>query len=356
MGQAGTALGINPVQGRGSGHLKRPPIGVKKEYNLTRKKLKEAVKQKLESPAWHKTLRILNQQLAITLGAALNAFAYVLFQMPYNLAAGGVSGLGIIVNNLTGFSPGLFFFTANIPLFILGFFALDKWRFLFTSTLAVVVFSGATEFFIVNMPTVFTQFPITENKLLATIYSGLLIGIGSGIIYRFGGTIGGTSIITRIIYNKTGFPMSQSGLFVDVIIIVLAGFVFSWETSLLAFLALLIAGMSADFAMEGASQRRTLIIITKNPEPLRYAIINELKRGVTMWPVKGGYSGEERTLLYLTVLRSRVYDVKFIINRIDPDAFMVVGVSQQTWGGYTLKKKKAKPKVSEIVSDHGVDA
>jgi uncharacterized membrane-anchored protein YitT (DUF2179 family) len=206
------------------------------------------------------------------------------------------------------------------------------------------------------MPTVFTQFPITENKLLATIYSGLLIGIGSGIIYRFGGTIGGTSIITRIIYNKTGFPMSQSGLFVDVIIIVLAGFVFSWETSLLAFLALLIAGMSADFAMEGASQRRTLIIITKNPEPLRYAIINELKRGVTMWPVKGGYSGEERTLLYLTVLRSRVYDVKFIINRIDPDAFMVVGVSQQTWGGYTLKKKKAKPKVSEIVSDHGVDA
>ena len=77
-----------------------------------------------------------------------------------------------------------------------------------------------------------------------------------------------------------------------------------------------------------------------------------MKRGVTMWPVKGGYSGEERTLLYLTVLRSRVYDVKFIINRIDPDAFMVVGVSQQTWGGYTQKKKKVKP----IVSDHGVDS
>ena len=77
-----------------------------------------------------------------------------------------------------------------------------------------------------------------------------------------------------------------------------------------------------------------------------------LKRGVTMWPVKGGYSGEERTLLYLTVLRSRVYDVKFIINRIDPDAFMVVGVSQQTWGGYTQKKKKAKP----MVSDYSVDS
>lgn len=317
---------------------------------MTRKNLKQAVKQKLESPGWQKILRISNQQLAITLGAVLNAFAYVLFQMPYNLAAGGVAGLGIIVNTLTGFSPGLFYFTANIPLFILGFFTLGKWRFLFTSTLAVVVFSGATEFFIVHMPTVFTRFPITENKLLATIYCGLLIGIGSGIIYRFGGTIGGTSIITRIIYNKTGFPMSQSGLYVDVIIIAAAGFVFNWETSLLAFLALLIAGMSADFALEGASQMRTLMIITQNPEPLRYAIINELKRGVTMWQVNGGYSGKERTLLYLTVLRSRVYDVKFIINRIDPDAFMVVGVSQQTWGGYTLKKK-----VQAIASDHDAD-
>ena len=305
---------------------------------MARKKLKEFVKQKLESPGWQKILRILNQQLAITLGAVLNAFAFVLFQMPYNLAAGGVSGLGVIVNNLTGFSPGLFYFVANIPLFVLGFFTLGRWRFVFTSILAVVVFSVATEIFIVDMPTVFSQFPLTENKLLATIYCGLLIGIGSGIIYRFGGTIGGTSIITRIIYNRTGFPMSQSGLYVDVIIIAFAGFVFGWETSLLAFLALLIAGMSADFALEGTSQMRTLMIITENPEPLRYAIINELKRGVTMWQGKGGYSGEERTLLYLTVLRSRVYDVKFIINRIDPNAFMVVGVSQQTWGGFTLKK------------------
>lgn len=318
---------------------------------MARKKLKEAVKQKLESPGWQKILRISNQQLAIIIGAALNAFAYVLFQMPYNLAAGGVSGLGIIVNHLTGFSPGLFYFTANIPLFILGFYTLGRWRFIFTSTLAVIVFSAATEFFIVHMPTVFSQYPITENKLLATIYSGLLVGIGTGIIYRFGGTIGGTSIVSRIIYNRTGFPMSQSGLYVDVFIIAIAGFVFSWETSLLAFLALLIAGMSADFALEGTSQMRTLMIVTKNPEPLRYAIINELKRSVTLWQGKGGYTGEDRTLLYLTVLRSRVYDVKFIINRIDPDAFMVVGVSQQTWGGYTLKKKNTTPLASSRNTD-----
>lgn len=302
-------------------------------------KLSEKVRQSLEAPLWHTILRVGSQQLMIAFGATLVAFAYVLFQLPYNLAAGGVSGLGVIVNHLTGFSPGLFFLLANIPLFILGFFTLGGWQFLFSSTIAVIAFSVATEIFIESMPAVLGQFPITEDKLLATIFTGLLMGIGSGIIYRYGGTIGGTSIPARIIYNKMGFPMSQSALYSDVGVIVISGLVFNWETALLAFLALLLSGMAADFAMEGASKMRTLMIVTGSPEPIRYAIINEMQQGVSMWKVQGGYSGNERTLLYCTVLRSRIYDVKYIINRLDPEAFMVVGVSQQTWGGYKPPKK-----------------
>ena len=305
-----------------------------------RKKLAELVARKLDSP-WHRIfLRILGQQVFICLGAIMASFAYVLFQLPYNLAAGGVAGLGVIINHISGFPPGSFFFLANIPLFVLGFYTLGRWRFLFSTTLAVGVFSIFTEIFIVYMPDVLGGVPITEDKLLATIFSGLIVGVGSGIVYRYGGTLGGTSIIARLINNKTGFPLSQSTLYVDVLIIILAGVVFTWELALLAFLALLISGMAADFSLEGVSQMRTLTIISNNPEPLRYALVNELNRGVSMWSVKGGYSGTERTLLYCTVLRSRVYDVKFIINRIDPDAFMVVGVSQQTWGGYMHSKKK----------------
>jgi uncharacterized membrane-anchored protein YitT (DUF2179 family) len=301
-------------------------------------KISEAVKHKLDSPLWQTIIRVFNQQFFISFGALMVAFAYVLFQLPFNLAAGGVSGLGVIVNHLSGFSPGLFYLLVNIPLFVLGFFTLGRWRFLISSSLAVLVFSFSTEFFMRSMPAVLGNFPVTEDKLLATIFAGLLTGIGSGIIYRNGGTIGGTSIIARIIYKHFGFPMSQSCLYVDVVIIILAGFIFNWETALLAFLVLLLSGMAADYALEGASQMRTLIIVTKKPEPLRYAIIHEMRRGVSMWQVRGGFSGNESTLLYCTILRSRVYDVKYIINRLDPDAFTVVGVSQQTWGGYSPKK------------------
>jgi len=162
--------------------------------------------------------------------------------------------------------------------------------------------------------------------------------VGTGLIYRYGGTIGGTSIPARIIYNAKGFPLSQSYLFTDLSIIVLAGAVFGWESALLALLTLLITGMASDYVLEGSSQVRTLMIVTANPDPIRYALIHEMQRGVTMWDVEGGYSGIKRTLLYCTVLRSRIYDVKHIIGRVDPDAFMVVGVSQQTWGGYNAPK------------------
>jgi len=301
-------------------------------------RLGEKVRRKLEMPLWQTILRVGTQQIMIALGAGLSAFAYVLFQLPYNLAAGGISGLGVIVNFYTQFPPGLFYLLANIPLFVLGFYTLGRWSFVFSSALAVVFFSIATEFFTYNMPVVLGDFPITENTLLATIFAGLLYGVGIGILYRYGGTIGGTSIPARIIYNKTGFPMSQSCLFTDLLIIVLAGFVFSWENALLAFLALLLSGMASDFVLEGSSQRRSLMIVTTSPEAIKYAMMNELRTGVTTWNVEGGFSGTEKTMLYCSLLRSRIYDAKQIIYTLDPKAFLVVGICQQTWGGYTPPK------------------
>ncbi|SOB60449.1 conserved membrane protein of unknown function [Pseudodesulfovibrio profundus] len=301
-------------------------------------RLGEKVRRKLEMPLWQTVLRVGTQQIMIALGAGLSAFAYVLFQLPYNLAAGGISGLGVIVNFYTQFPPGLFYLLANIPLFILGFYTLGRWSFVFSSALAVIFFSIATEFFTYNMPVVLGDFPITENTLLATIFAGLLYGVGIGILYRYGGTIGGTSIPARIIYNKTGFPMSQSCLFTDLLIIVLAGFVFSWENALLAFLALLLSGMASDFVLEGSSQRRSLMIVTTSPEAIKYAMMNELRTGVTTWNVEGGFSGTEKTMLYCSLLRSRIYDAKQIIYTLDPKAFLVVGICQQTWGGYTPPK------------------
>ncbi len=300
--------------------------------------LPERVKRRLALPPGAMIARFGWQQFMISLGAVISALAYVVFQLPYNIAAGGVSGLGIIVHHWTGFPVGLFFLLLNIPLFGLGFFVLGRWRFLWSSTLAVLVFSVATDYLVHALPGWLDPYPVTSEPLLACIYAGILYGLGTGLVYRYGGTIGGTSIPARIIYNKTGFPLSQSYLFTDLAIIALAGVVFTLETALLAVLTLLLVGLFSDFVLEGSSQMRTLMIITEKPGPICDAIMYELQRGVTHWEVTGGYSRKKRTMLYLTALRSRIYDVKYIIARIDPEAFMVVGVSQQTWGGYNAPK------------------
>jgi uncharacterized membrane-anchored protein YitT (DUF2179 family) len=274
----------------------------------------------------------------VGLGALMAALGYVVFQTPHNLAAGGVSGLGIIVNHYTGFSVGTFYLVVNVPLFIWGFFSLGRWSFLWSSTVAVAVFSMASDLLAWRLPEVLDSWPITNDALLSAIYAGALYGLGTGIIYRYGGTIGGSSISARIIYNKTGFPLSQSYLFTDLAVVLASGLVFNWETALLAAMTLMLCGIFSNYALEGTSQVRTLMIITEKPDPIRLALMHELQRGVTHWEVTGGYSGTVRTMLYFTVLRSRVYDVKHIVSRLDPDAFMVVGLAHQAWGGYNAPK------------------
>lgn len=301
-------------------------------------RIPEGVRRKLTLDPEKKIIRVTFQQSVISAGAVISALAYVIFQLPYNIAAGGASGLGIIVNDLTGFPVGLFYLLVNLPLFVLGFYELGRWRFIWSSSLAVLVFSLSTEIFVRYMPIWIENFPVTQDKMLAAIYAGILYGIGNGLIYRYGGTIGGTSITARIIYNRTGFPLSQSYLFTDLAIILVAGFLFSMETALLAVLTLILVGIFSDFVLEGPSQMRMLMIITENPEPVKKALMFELQRGVSHWEVIGGYTQKKRTMLYLTALRSRIYDIKFIVSRIDPEAFMVVGISQQIWGGYNAPK------------------
>ncbi len=283
-------------------------------------------------------LRVGLQQSLIALGAWVSAMAYVIFQLPYNLAAGGVSGLGIIVNHYTQLPVGTFYLVVNVPLFIIGYWSLGRWKFIWSSLVAVLVFSFGSDFMAVVLPKLLEPYPVTHNTLLAAVYAGILYGVGTGLIYRYGGTVGGTSILARIIYNKTGFPLSQSYLFTDLVIILVGGLVFNWETALLALLSLVLSGLLSDYVLEGSSQVRTLMIITDRADPICEAVMHELQRGVTLWDVTGGFSGKNRKMVYFTVLRSRIYDVKHIISAIDPDAFMVVGVSQQTWGGYNAPK------------------
>lgn len=128
-------------------------------------------------------------------GTVVAALAYVLFQIPYDLAAGGITWLGIIVVHFIGLSEGVFYFVMNVPLMVLGFFYLGRWQFLGRTFISVVVFSAATDFLLAYLPGYLERFPVTDNVLLAVIYVGVVGGIGGGMIYRAGATMGGTGIL-----------------------------------------------------------------------------------------------------------------------------------------------------------------
>jgi len=297
--------------------------------------------KRLIIPKRYVITRVITQNFFIIIGSIISAFAYVLFQVPFDLAAGGVTGLAIIINSYLPISIGKAYLILNIPLLVLGYFKLGKMKFLSSTIVAVLTFYFATDFFAAFLPGAMKVYPVSMDLLLNSIYAGILFGAGMGIVYRAGGTIGGTSVPARIIQIKTGAPLSQTYMFTDLAIIVLAGFVFNWETAMLAILALMIGGLVSDFVMEGASQVRIALIITDHPKVMTNTLMAELGRGVSTWSIKGGFSETEKTMVYCTVRRPQVSDLKYYVSAVDEKAFLVIGTAQQAWGGVGFNNLKA---------------
>ena len=275
------------------------------------------------------------------IGVAIAAFGYSLFQVPHNIAAGGITGLAIFVNYFSGWPVGVMYLLMNIPLLILGYFYLGRWSFILRTTLAVFLFSTTTDLLLAYWPTVLLDYPLTNDTLLNAVYAGLIGGIGGGIVYRAGSTMGGTGIIGRVIQQKTGVPLSQIYLFTDGVIVLTAGIIFGWELALYALLALFLNGLATDYALEGPSSVRTATIVTNQPEAMAQALMAGLGRGVTHWPVSGGYTGQPHGMLLCTVYRPQVNDLKRIVAEVDPAAFVTIGVAHQALGSGFLPLKQS---------------
>jgi uncharacterized membrane-anchored protein YitT (DUF2179 family) len=286
--------------------------------------------------SWAKVWYQVRLTILLVAGACLAAFAYAMFQVPFNIVAGGVSGISIIVNDFVGWPVGLIFWLLNLPLLVVGFFYLGRWGFLLRTLIASTIFSIATDQFLLHMPQWLSQYPLTDDLLLNTIYGGIVGGIGGGLIYRAGGTMGGTGIIGRIIQKKTGQPLSQVYFYTDGFIILLAGLLFGWHIALYGFLMLFLNGLASDYTLEGPSSARTATIITNHPQAVIDELMEHLHRGVSFWEVTGGFTGQKRYLVLCTVTRPQVGEMKQLVARADPQAFVTIGVSHEAMGaGFT---------------------
>jgi uncharacterized membrane-anchored protein YitT (DUF2179 family) len=280
--------------------------------------------------------RTVRLYFVIAIGSIIAALGYALFQVPHGIAAGGVSGVAILIHHLTGWQVGIMVWVMNIPIMVLGFHHLGRWRFLSKSVFGVTVFSIASDFMLARMPKVLEKFPITDDVLLSSIYAGVIGGVGLGMVFGAGGSLGGTGVIGRILQNKWGVPLSSIYLYTDGGVILLAGVLLGWEAGLFALLTLFLNGVASDHILEGPSAVRTATIVTNEPEAVSEALRERLGRGATFWTVTGSYSKENRGMVVCTVSRPQVNELKHVVGEVDPIAFLTIGVSHQAYGGNFL--------------------
>jgi uncharacterized membrane-anchored protein YitT (DUF2179 family) len=270
----------------------------------------------------------LQDYLLLAAGAFLQALAIRLFLVPANLVSGGVSGLAQIINYHTGLPIGVMILLGNLPLFLLGWRFLGGPRFALRTAFAVLSIAFFTDLLVLFLPAK----GLTGDLVLNSLYGGLVSGIGYGLVYRGRGTSGGTDILARILSHWREIPISQSYLMTDALIIFLAGLSFSWENALYALVVLYVSGIAAEAITEGSNVIRTALIVTENPQAVTEYILNEMQRGVTLVPARGGFTGAERTVLYCVISRSEVPQIKAVVREADPKAFMVIGQAHEALG------------------------
>jgi len=276
--------------------------------------------------------KILAEYFLLTMGAAILAVNFDLFLAPFNIAPGGTSGAAIIIYEFTGWPKGVTMLILTLPMLVVGFFYLGRFRFLVRASYVTLVYSLGIDGLATVLPA-----GVTHDLLLNALYGGIVGGLGIGLIYRGGTSPAGTSVISRVVQMKSGIPNSQVYMMIDGGVILIAGLVFGWEMALYAFITLFTWGLVADYVLEGPSVVRTVFIVTDSPEEVSQVLMDRLGVGVTAWAGKGMFSKTEHTTLFSTVNRSDVNLLKAIVNNADPKAFVVIAQGHQSKGGVLRK-------------------
>ena len=263
----------------------------------------------------------------LILGAIVQAASMDLFLVPGQIASGGVSGLAQVLNFHTRLPIGIMVLVMNVPLFVLGWRYLGGRRF-FIRTIFTVVLYGV----LVDLGLLIIRAGPTRDPMLNALYGGVVGGLGMGITFLGQGTGGGSDILARVLARLRGIPLSQSYLYTDALVILLAGVTFGWERALYALIALYVGGVTAEVITEGAGVARTAIVVSDKPREAADAILREMERGVTGLRGEGMYTHKERTVLFCVISRSEVARLKAIIHEVDPDAFVVIGQANEALG------------------------
>jgi uncharacterized membrane-anchored protein YitT (DUF2179 family) len=275
-------------------------------------------------------LKTIRKYLFLELGALLAAIGLEEFLIPNNIIDGGITGISIISSYLSKLPLGIFILIFNIPFLIFGYKQIGKTFMI--STLFSVISLSLWVSFLRPIP------GVTNDVLLATVFGGIILGIGVGIIIRYGGSLDGTEIIAIFLNKKTGFSVGEIIMFFNIFIIASAGFVFGWDKAMYSLIVYFIAYKVIDITIDGMNETKAAIIISDKGAEIGEVITARLGRGVTFLEAKGGFNGQYKNVVYSVVTRLEIVKLKSIINDIDPEAFMTINDVYDTMGGKHKKR------------------
>lgn len=279
----------------------------------------------------NKLLKLLVEFIMISAGSIIAAFAIEEFLVPCTILDGGVVGVGIIINNLTGIKLGFLTLVINIPFLIVATKKIGK-TFTVKAVYAMIIFSVFLEIFapFVNA---------TEEYLLAVCYGGVILGVGVGIVIRFGGCLDGTETVAILLNKKYNMPVGQMVLIFNVFLYTVAGFLFGWDRAMYSLLTYFITSKILDMIENGIDQAKAAMIITDDAETVSKMIYEHLGRTVTIMEGTGLVSGKKK-VLYCVMTRFEVNELKNIIHSIDASAFVTVSDVSEIIGNHIKNNDK----------------
>ena len=273
----------------------------------------------------------------IILGAAIFSFGLVHFNIQHELAEGGFTGITLILLFAFNWDPAIMNLVLNIPMFIIGWKLLGRKVFIYTviGTVAVSVFLKIFMKYQVNIH-------LEGDMFLVALFAGVFIGIGLGIIFRFGGTTGGVDIIARLAHKYIGWSMGKTMFMFDAFVILLSWAVYLDHRSMMyTLVALFVGARVIDFVQEGAYAARGAFIISEAQDEIASKITLEMDRGVTVFRGYGHFTKSDREILYCVVGKNEMMRLKNIVTSIDPHAFVSVTDVHDVLGeGFTLDDQK----------------
>ncbi|HEX2946787.1 MAG TPA: YitT family protein [Clostridia bacterium] len=279
-----------------------------------------------------KFVRGLKDYLWIIVGSLITAAAINIFLVPYKIAPGGVTGIATVIYYLSGerFQVGTVMLILNVPLFLFGMKFIGRRftvRTLFSTILLSVIVDVAeplTKYIIAELE--LERLTASPDYLLYAVFGGFFMGLGLGFVFKSGATTGGTDLAARIVHHfNPSLSMGKTLLFIDSAVIVFAAVAFkSFLLALYSVLSLYISSKIIDVILEGVNFAKSIFIVSDFADSISQAVMNELDRGVTALKGLGMYTGNEKKVLYCVIQRGQLAQLKEIVKRIDPSAFIIL--------------------------------